>query len=423
VTAHRVEPVSGSLDAVVAVPGSKSIANRALICAALADGTSTLTNLPDGDDTEAMLSCLEVLGIDIAGRSGEGERTTIGGGRDLLKPGPLELQTRLAGTTSRFITALAALGPGPYVVDGEAPLRARPMGPLHEALTELGASVRAGEQLGHLPVTISGPVRGGVGVDIRGDVSSQFLTALMLIGPYVPGGLHVTVTTPLVSRPYLEITKAVMAEFGHDAATLEDDSIVVEAGSYRARDYSVEPDASSASYALAAAAVCGGRVEVRGLTEASLQGDAAFCDVLGAMGCTARRGQTSTVVEGGSLRGIDIDMVDMSDLVPTLAAVAVFADSPTRIRGVGFIRAKESDRLGDLCVELRRLGADAEDTEDGLVIRPAALHAARLGTHHDHRLAMAFGVIGLRIPGVEIEDPGVVSKSWPGYWEVLGGLQ
>jgi 3-phosphoshikimate 1-carboxyvinyltransferase len=214
-----------------------------------------------------------------------------------------------------------------------------------------------------------------------------------------------------------------MADFGHDAVKLEDDSIVVEPGAYLARDYSIEPDASSASYALAAAAVCGGRVEIPNLTEASLQGDAAFCDVLSAMGCTARRGQTSTVVEGGALRGIDIDMVDMSDLVPTVAAVAVFADSPTRIRGVGFIRAKESDRLGDLCVELRRLGADAEDTDDGLLIRPAALHAARLGTHHDHRLAMAFGVIGLRIPGVEIEDPGVVSKSWPGYWEVLGGLQ
>ena len=420
---HRVEPVSGPLDAVVAVPGSKSIANRALICAALADGSSTLANLPDGDDTEAMLACLQVLGIDIARRSDEGERTKIVGGKDLLRPGPLELPTRLAGTTSRFVTALAALGAGPYVVDGEAPLRARPMGPLHDALAELGASIRAGDEQGHLPVTVSGPLRGGVDVRIRGDVSSQFITALMLIGPYIPGGLHLTVTTPLVSRPYLEITKAVMADFGHSAVTVEDDSIVVGPGGYQARDYSIEPDASSASYALAAAAVCGGRVEVRGLTEASLQGDAAFCDVLSAMGCTARRGPTSTVVEGGPLQGIDIDMVDMSDLVPTLAAVAVFAESPTRIRGVGFIRAKESDRLGDLCAELRRLGADADDTEDGLVIRPAALHPARLATHHDHRLAMAFGVIGLRVAGVEIEDPDVVSKSWPGYWKVLGGLQ
>jgi len=421
--AHRVEPVSGALDAVVAVPGSKSVANRALICAALADGPSTLTNLPDGDDTEAMLACLQTLGIDVDRRSGDGERTTIAGGNGVLKPGPLQLQTRLAGTTSRFITAVAALGPGPYTVDGEAPLRARPMGPLHDALVELGATVRPGEQRGHLPVTVAGPLRGGVAVDIRGDVSSQFLTALMLIGPHVPGGLRLTVTTPLVSRSYLEITKAVMAGFGHSAVTVAADSIIVDSGRYAARDYMIEADASSASYALAAAAVCGGRVEVHGLTANSRQGDAAFCDVLSSMGCSAARGETSTVVEGGSLRGIDIDMVDMSDLVPTLAAVAVFAQSPTRIRGVGFIRAKESDRLGDLCAELRRLGADANDTDDGLEIRPAELHGARLDTHHDHRLAMAFGVIGLRVAGVEIEDPGVVSKSWPGYWDVLGGLQ
>ncbi|HEY4610912.1 MAG TPA: 3-phosphoshikimate 1-carboxyvinyltransferase, partial [Ilumatobacteraceae bacterium] len=260
-------------------------------------------------------------------------------------------------------------------------------------------------------------------VGIRGDVSSQFLTALMLVGPYVPGGLHVTVTTALVSRPYLEITKAVMGDFGHSDVTVESDAIAVAPGRYRGREYTIEPDASSASYALAAAAVCGGRVEVPGLSQSSLQGDAAFCQVLSAMGCSAVRNETSTVVDGGPLHGIDIDMVDMSDLVPTLAAVALFAKSPTRIRGVGFIRAKESDRLGDLCTELRKLGADADETDDGMVIRPVELHGARLATHHDHRLAMAFGVIGLRVPGVEIEHPDVVTKSWPGYWDVLGGLQ
>jgi len=421
VTVHSVASLTGPVDAVVAVPGSKSIANRALICAALAEGPSTLRNLPDGDDTQAMLTCLHVLGIGVA--SDAAAPVTIDGGRARLKPGPLELPTRLAGTTSRFVTALAALGQGPYLIDGEAALRARPMGPLHDALIELGASVRPGQRHGHLPVTVSGPLRGSTDVGIRGDVSSQFITALMLIGPYVPGGLHVTVNTPLVSRPYLEITKAVMGEFGHQDVSVDGDAIVVAAGVYRGRGYTIEPDASSAGYALAAAAVCGGRVEVPGLRDSSLQGDAAFPDVLSAMGCPAVRDATSTVVEGGPLHGVDIDMVDMSDLVPTLAAVALFASSPTRIRGVGFIRAKESDRLGDLCAELRRLGADAEETDDGMVIRPAELHGARLATHHDHRLAMAFGVIGLRVPGVEIEDPDVVTKSWPGYWDVLGGLQ
>ncbi|HEY0519481.1 MAG TPA: 3-phosphoshikimate 1-carboxyvinyltransferase, partial [Ilumatobacteraceae bacterium] len=255
------------------------------------------------------------------------------------------------------------------------------------------------------------------------DISSQFLTALMLIGPYIDGGLRIEITTPLVSKPYLQITKAVMADFGHDAVTIDDSRIEVGAGRYASRDYSVEPDASSASYPLAAAAICGGRVEVPGLTRDSVQGDAGFCDVLAAMGCsTSRDGQSTIVIGADNLRGVDIDMVDLSDLVPTLAAVAAFAETPTRIRGVGFIRAKESDRLGDLCAELRRTGAVCADTDDGLSVEPAPLHGARLATHDDHRLAMAFGLIGLRVPGMEIEDPDVVAKSWPGFWRMLEGL-
>ena len=418
--AYVVEPVLHPIDAVVAVPGSKSIANRALICAALADGSSTFHNLPDGDDTEAMLTCLHVLGVGIERSTGS---TTVSGKGGVLPPGPRVLPTRLAGTTSRFVTALAALGAGPYVIDGAPPLRARPMAPLHDALAALGATI-AGERRGHLPVTVSGPLRANERLQVPGDISSQFLTALMLIGPYVPGGLRITITTPLVSRPYLQITKAVMAEFGHSAVSVDDRAIEVEPGNYRARDYTVEPDASSASYPLAAAAICGGRVEVPGLTSHSMQGDAGFSDVLATMGCTSARGEASTVVEADrGLHGVDIDMIDLSDLVPTLAAVAVFADSPTRIRGVGFIRAKESDRLGDLCTELRRLGAQAADTDDGLTIEPAILHGSRLQTHDDHRLAMAFGLIGLRVPGIEIDDPDVVSKSWPGYWEMVGGLR
>lgn len=423
-TARTVTPILHPLDAVVAVPGSKSIANRALICAALADGPSTLTGLPDGDDTEAMVECLGLLGIAIGlDRSGASNVAVVEGIGGALPAGPVTLPTRLAGTTSRFVTALAALGRGPYLIDGDPPLRARPMGPLHDALSRLGATVEAGARPGHLPVTISGPLRGARRIEVRGDVSSQFLTALMLIGPYVPSGLHVAVTTPLVSRPYLEITQSVMADFGHDAVMIDDHDIEVAPGRYTGRHYAIEPDASSAGYPLAAAAICGGRVEVPGLTNRSVQGDARFCDVLAAMGCIADRNESATIVQSGpGLDGIDVDMVELSDLVPTLAAVAAFASTPTRIRGVGFIRAKESDRLGDLCRELRRLGADAAETADGLTIAPADLHGTLLGTHHDHRLAMAFGLIALRVAGVEIDDPDVVSKSWPGYWVMLGGL-
>jgi 3-phosphoshikimate 1-carboxyvinyltransferase len=419
VATYRVEPLLHPIDAVVAVPGSKSIANRALICAALADGTSTLRNLADGDDTEAMLTCLGLLGIGV----GNGQPVMVTGTGGELRPGRVELPTRLAGTTSRFITALAALGPGPYKIDGEPPLRARPMGPLHDALSALGATL-TGERVGHLPVTVAGPLRAVDRLEVRGDISSQFLTALMLIGPYIAGGLRIAITTPLVSRPYLQITKQVMAEFGHDDVTIDEDEVAVGAGRYRARDYTIEPDGSSASYPLAAAAIRGGRVEIRDLTISSMQGDAGFCDVLAAMGCSSNRTEQSTVVESGAgLHGIDIDMVDLSDLVPTLAAVATFADSPTRIRGVGFIRAKESDRLGDLCTELRRLGSSATETDDGLIIEPSEMHGSRLHTHDDHRLAMAFGLIGLRLAGVEIDDPDVVTKSWPGYWDMLGGLR
>jgi 3-phosphoshikimate 1-carboxyvinyltransferase len=383
-----------------------------------------LHNVPDGDDTTAMVSCLELLGIavDRGGRAATG--TTVQGGGGVLSPGPLELPTRLAGTTSRFVTALAALGPGPYMIDGAPPLRTRPMAPLHDALAALGATVASAGLWGHLPVTVSGPLRTTDRLEVQGDISSQFLTALMLIGPYVEGGLRIRITTPLVSSPYVRLTKAVMAEFGHDAVTIDETDIEVAPGRYRGCDYSIESDGSSASYPLAAAAICGGRVEVPGLTKNSMQGDAAFCDVLATMGCSATRTDRSTVVENaGELHGIDIDMVDLSDLVPTLAAVAAFADSPTQIRGVGFIRAKESDRLGDLCAELRRLGVSATETSDGLTVEPSEMHGTRLQTHHDHRLAMAFGLIGLGVAGVEIDDPDVVSKSWPGYWGMLGGLR
>ncbi|MEP7115279.1 MAG: HTH domain-containing protein, partial [Ilumatobacteraceae bacterium] len=207
--AYRLEPLLRPIEAVVPVPGSKSIANRALICAALADGPSTFHNLPGGDDTEAMLACLELLGIGARRGTPTGD-VTVDGTCGVLEPGPIVLPTRLAGTTSRFITALAALGPGPYVVDGDPPLRARPMAPLHDALAALGATLHAGQAWGHLPVTVSGPVHSAERLEVRGDISSQFLTALMLIGPYLEGGLRVAITTPLVSRPYLQITKRVM---------------------------------------------------------------------------------------------------------------------------------------------------------------------------------------------------------------------
>lgn len=415
----RVRPVDGVLSASVEVPGSKSVANRALVCAALAGGTSRLERVAPGDDTSAMLDALTLLHVPT--RQIEASSVEIDGCDGRLAAPPVTLPTRLAGTTSRFVTALAALGFESYTIDGLPPLRERPMTPLHEALQHLGARVDA-ERPGHLPVTVRGPLHGGR-VSIRGDVSSQYLTALMLVAPYLQGGLRIQLTTPLVSRSYLGITASVMASFGVDGVVVGDDVVEVPEGRYRPTEYVVEPDASSASYPLAAAAICGGTVLVPGLTESSLQGDARFADLLGEMGCEVRRGPAGTsVTREGPLRGIEVDMVDLSDLVPTLAVVAPFAHTPTIIRGVGFIRHKESDRIGDLCAELRRLGVEASEMPDGLEIRPGHPHAGRVDTHHDHRLAMAFALIGLVLDGVEIIDPAVVSKSWPGYWEMLEAL-
>lgn len=261
---------------------------------------------------------------------------------------------------------------------------------------------------------------------MAGDVSSQFVTALMLVAPYFPEGLSIRLTTPLVSRPYVAMTANVMSQFGVEGIGVSDSLVNVEPGRYRPVDTTIEPDASSASYPLALAAICGGEVTVPHLTRDSSQGDVAIVDILGRMGCDVRfDGSGAVVVGGGVLRGIDIDMADVSDLVPTVAAVAAFAESPTTITGVGFIRGKESDRIGDLVEGLRSLGIAADALDDGLRVSPttmSALHGAALSTHHDHRLAMAWSLVAARVDGITLDRPEVVSKSWPKWWDVRSTL-
>ena len=412
------EPVFGT----VPVPGSKSVANRALAIAALAAGDSELTGLPDGDDTVAMLSCLANLGIAV---EVAGDTAFVSGGGGVLRPTG-RLDTRLAGTTSRFVTALAALADVAVVIDGDAPLRARPMAQLHDALVSLGARIDYGETSGHLPISITGPLRRGGTVSLRGDVSSQFITALMLIGPLLDGGLIIELTSPLVSEPYVKLTAAVMAAFGVDDVSIDPRQIAVRSGQYAGRRYHIEPDASSASYPLAVAAARGGRVSVPGLTVASQQGDIAILDLLDRMGCLVDASDTAVAVSrtpDHPLTGIDVDMADTSDLVPTIAVLAALASTPTTIRGVGFIRSKESDRLGDLAGELRKTGAGVDVTPDGLRFQPTGtLHRAELGTHHDHRLAMAFAVLGSVVDGIVVDGAGTVTKSWPGFWTAYDDL-
>lgn len=414
------------VDGTVRVPGSKSIANRALVIAALADGDSELVGVPDGDDTVAMLDGLGDLGIDLEAVAGN---VLVAGGGGVVRAGGC-VQAGLAGTTSRFLTAVAALADGTVVIDGDPPLRTRPMAHLHASLVALGARVEHGETSGHLPVSVSGPLRVGGAVSLPGDVSSQFVTALMLVAPLLDGGLRIDLTSPLVSMPYVRLTAAVMAEFGAGDIVVDAQDIRVPAGRYRGCRFSVEPDASSASYPLAIAAARGGSVTIAGLTTESRQGDIAIVDLLAAMGCDISADTSAITVcrkVEVPLRGIDVDMADISDLVPTIAAMAVTATSPTKIRGVGFIRTKESDRIGDLAAELRKTGASIDETEDGLRIDPvgggaAGLHGAELSTHHDHRLAMAFAVLGSVVDGIVVDGAGVVSKSWPGFWAAYDTL-
>jgi 3-phosphoshikimate 1-carboxyvinyltransferase len=410
-----VEPLSSPPDASVRVPGSKSLTNRALVCAAFADGTSTIEGSLVADDTEAMLVALAELGVDV---QRDGTTLVVEGADGGVPAGPVELDARLSGTTARFLAPVLATGAGPYRLDGLPPLRARPMGPVVEALRALGTDVVEEGEPGHLPLTISGAARGGR-VELPGHVSSQFLSGLLLAGPLFPDGVSVHLTTPLVSLPYVELTRSVMRAFGASV-----DATTVEPGGYRATTYAVEPDASAASYFFAAAAITGGRVTVEGLGAGALQGDVAFVDLLERMGASVERGDAGITVTGtGELHGITADLADLSDTVQTLAAVAVFADSPTSITGVDFIRRKETDRIAHTVANLRRCGIEATEDADGLTVHPGVPTAARIETHDDHRMAMSFALLGLRVAGIDIADPDCVAKTYPGFFADLEQLR
>ena len=415
-TATRaLTPLTRPIDASVRPPGSKSITNRALICAALAAGESALTGALFADDTLAMVDAVRALGASVTLDAAARTMVVRGGGSPVAGA---VIDARQSGTTSRFVLPVAALFGVRSVVDGTPQLRARPFGPVLAALRQLGAKVEELGEPGFLPAAVSGPMHGGP-VHVSGNVSSQFLSGLLLAGPLMRDGLDVSLTSELVSVPYVEMTSAVMAAFGAPVTGLS-----VRPGGYRARAYDVEPDASAASYFLGAAAVAGGRVTVRGLGQGSLQGDVRFADVLARMGVRVTWAADAVTVESdGVLHGVDVDMADISDTAQTLAAVAVFADSPTRVRGIGFIRGKETDRLAAVVTELRRAGIDAVEEDDGFTVRPGFPRPVVVHTYEDHRMAMSMSLLGLRAPGIEIGDPGCVAKTYPDFftdWAALG---
>ncbi|MFM8577704.1 MAG: 3-phosphoshikimate 1-carboxyvinyltransferase [Planctomycetaceae bacterium] len=412
--------VASPVEGRVRPPGSKSITNRALVCAALARGPSTLRAVLDSQDTRVMVAGLASLGFEIHA-DWLARTVRIKGGEGRVPAATASIDCAASGTTMRFLSAVCGLGEGPYRLDGTPRMRKRPIGDLVESLVVLGCSASAESEGGCPPVVVSGGIIERE-VAVRGATSSQFASALAMIGPCLRDGLKLSFEGVCVSMPYLEMTRRVMESFGASLRLASDGTWFIAPGCYDGRDYDIEPDASAASYFFAAAAITGGRVTVEGLAKQSLQGDVAFCAVLERMGCTVTWGSDSITVSGRATRGIDVDMNAISDTVPTLGVVALFADGSTRIGNVSHIRDKETDRLADLARELRRLGADVEERFDGLTIHPRSLSGAVMSTYDDHRMAMSLALAGLVIPDVSIADPGCVAKTFPDYWRTIGSL-
>lgn len=416
----EIQPVTTPIDAEVAIPGSKSITNRALLIAALADGISQLDNALMSDDTRYMANALRDLGIRIDENPAT-FRVFGTGGR--VPADNAELHIGNSGTSARFLTAYLGLGHGTYMVDGVARMRERPIQDLLDGLAPLGATARCEGKDGVCPpvLMVASGLRGGRTV-MRGNKSSQYFTALLQVAPYAQTDVEIRVEGDLVSKPYIDLTIAVMRDFGVEVTNRNYRSFAVRAGQrYEPRAYQIEPDASNASYFFAAAALTGGRVRVPHLTAQSVQGDVAFVDILSQMGCRVRKDPDGIEVRGtGRLSGMDLDMNATPDIAPTLCALAPFASGPVDIRNVAVLRLHETDRIAALKTELNKLGVRVETRADGLTVYPAShIRPAALDAYDDHRMAMSLSLIGLKIPGIAINDPACVAKTFPTYFDVL----
>ncbi len=406
------------LDATVSIPGSKSCTARALAMAGLAHGRTRLLGPADCDDSDYMIGGLRALGVSVEKTPEEVTVESAG-----LRPPTAPLFLGNSGTAIRFLAAACATLDGEATLDGTARMRERPIADLVEALRLWG--VAADAPTGCPPVLIRSTGDFGGETRVKGSASSQYLSGLLMVAPYAARDAEIRIDGELVSKPYVDLTLAMMAERGVEAENRDYRSFRAAAGQrYRPGTYAIEADASGASYFLAAAAVAGGRVRVDRLSSRSQQGDARFAYVLEQMGCRVEEGPDGIAVSSnGALRGIDVDLNAMPDMAQTLAVVAAFAEGPTRIRNVANLRIKETDRIAATAAELRKLGAEVEETDDGFVIRPRPLHGADIDTYDDHRMAMSFAVAGLRVPGVRIKDPGCVSKTFPDFFDRFARLR
>ena len=441
---QKIRP-RGPLNANVTPPGSKSITNRALLLAALTDGTTTLNGVLDAEDTQIMLNALRTLGLDVL-HDPQTKQVEVDGNGGIYPVKDAEIYVGNSGTSARFLAAALSFANGNYRLHGKPRMHERPIRDLVDALAQLGADIRCENGNDCLPVQIRGLrcatspalLRGAMfpallrSATVSGSLSSQYLSALLMAAPLATerGDVEIRLAGELVSGPYVTMTLAMIRSFGVRVET--DDKLTsfrfARNSTYEPQmNYRIEPDASAASYFFAAAAICGGTVRIPGLSLKSLQGDVAFVDCLCEMGCTAAYCSDAIIVShapGSPLRGISVDMNSFSDTAQTLAAVALFAEGPTEIRNIEHVRLKETDRIAALAKELRKFGAVVEERPDGLKITPPKrLKPATVETYDDHRMAMSFAIVGLRQPGVVIRDPNCVEKTFPEFFTVLDKLQ
>jgi 3-phosphoshikimate 1-carboxyvinyltransferase len=434
---YLIKPLEHPPAASVRVPGSKSITNRALVLAALAGSGCNLTGALHSEDTQVMVTALEALGFPIRT---DWPNATVHfdptPGNSVIPAREADLFAGNSGTSMRFLTALVSLGHGRYRLDGVPRMRQRPIEDLLTALRQLGVHASTEKNNGCPPVIVETTGLDGGRVEVKSDLSSQFLSGLLMAAVHARDYVTLCGQGSPVSWPYVLMTADMMSQYGATVVPkLAEQTFIVPAPQqFERKAYAIEPDASAASYFFATAAMTGGTMDFPQFGSNSwpstglrfgqhLQGDIRFLEILQGMGCRVQSRPEALTVQGGPLRGIDVDMNDISDTVMTLAAVACFAEGPTTLRNVAHIRHKESDRLHALATELRRIGAGVEEWADGLTINPGPLHGAEIETYNDHRIAMSMALVGLRVDGIVIKNPNCVAKTYPNFFADLEKLQ
>lgn len=418
---YEVRPFVKPASASVQVPGSKSITNRALLLAALADGSSTLKGALVSEDAMHFLSCLKDLGFEVT-EADEGTTIRVRGAGGTIPNKTGRIYVGSAGTAARFLTAMLGLSDGEYEIDASAQMKKRPMQPLFDALRQIGAEIICLEEEGCLPVRIWGKNthRSACRADLDISKSTQFLSALLMTGPMLSVPLQIRITSEKKDGAYVRITRQMMEEFGVCAEQTADGYLIPGEASYCKRSYQIEPDVSAACYFYAAAAICKSRVTVKDVHLALSQGDLKFLEVLRQMGCKTEDTPEGICLTGPEqLGGICVNMNDFSDQALTLAAIAPFAEAPVEIQGIAHIRGQECDRIFAMSSNLKRAGIRCEEKEDGIIIYPGRPKACEVETFRDHRVAMAFSLMGLRVPGIRILDPGCCAKTFPGFFKAL----